>query len=128
MKIPSQVKVARSTVDWLRQELATFTPKELELPNACGVWSVAEELASSQRLQEFSTRLVQVADFKQLLNEVLEAAIDIGHADMGNVQLLDGDALKIAAQRGFEAPFLAFFDDLKDDCSACAVASRRRSW
>jgi uncharacterized protein (TIGR03083 family) len=45
MKIPSQVKVARATVDWLRQELATLTLEQWELPNACGTWSVAEEVA-----------------------------------------------------------------------------------
>jgi PAS domain S-box-containing protein len=83
---------------------------------------LSEELATSQRLQQVSARLVQVADFTQLLNEVLDAAIDISHADMGNVQLLDGGVLRIAAKRGFEAPFLEFFQVVKDTGSACGVA------
>src|SRR5690349_18995310 len=63
--------------------------------------SLAEELTRSQRLQQVSSRLVQAADFTQLLNEILDAAIDISHADMVNIQLLDGDALKLAAHRAF---------------------------
>ena len=65
--------------------------------------TLADELASLRRLQQISTQLVQVANFAQLLTEILDAAIDISHADMGNLQLLEGNALKIAAHRGFEA-------------------------
>jgi uncharacterized protein (TIGR03083 family) len=45
MNVRDQVRAARTTTDWLLRELATFTAEELELPNACGVWNVAEELA-----------------------------------------------------------------------------------
>ena len=84
--------------------------------------SLADELAISQRLQQVSSRLMQVGEFPQLLNEILDTAIDIAHADMGTLQLFDGGALKIAAQRGFEAPFLKFFDEVRDHATACAAA------
>jgi PAS domain S-box-containing protein len=84
--------------------------------------TLTDELASSQRLQQVSSRLVQVDDFPQLLNEILDAAIDISHTDMGNIQLLDGQGLKIAAHRGFEEPFLHFFGLVRDDESACGAA------
>ena len=57
------------------------------------------------RLQQVSTRLVQAHDVAALLDEILDAALAITDADMGNIQLLDGDTLKIVAHRGFEAPF-----------------------
>jgi len=86
---------------------------------------LSEEVSSLQRLQEFSTRLVQVPDFSQLLREILDAAMDIAGADMGNIQLLEDGALKIAAQRGFEAPFLEFFQAVTDGDSACGAALSR---
>ncbi len=45
MRIPSQVKVARATSEWLYQELSTLTPEQWETSGACGVWSVAEVVA-----------------------------------------------------------------------------------
>jgi PAS domain S-box-containing protein len=71
--------------------------------------TLTDELASSQRLQQVSSRLVQVADFTRLLSEILDAAVDVSHAEMGNIQLLGQDGLKIAAHRGFEEPFVQFF-------------------
>jgi PAS domain S-box-containing protein len=84
--------------------------------------SLAEELARSQRLQQVSSRLVQAADFSQLLKEILDAAIDISHADMGNIQLLDGDALKLVAHRAFQPPFLEVFQIVRDCGTACGAA------
>src|SRR6185437_1950362 len=83
------------------------------------------ELANSQRLQQVSTRLVQVSDFRQLLNEILDAAIDISHAQTGYLHLYEDDALKIAAHRGLEAPFLEFFKVVTEPNSACGAALAR---
>jgi hypothetical protein len=53
----------------------------------------------------------------------LDAALAAAGTDLGNVQLLDAEgALRIAAQRGFEPPFLDFFDTVKGPDSACGVA------
>ena len=35
------------------------------------------------------------------------------------------DTLKIVAQRGFEAPFLAFFNTVHDGLAACGTAMQR---
>jgi GAF domain-containing protein len=43
-------------------------------------------------------------------------------AEMGNIQVLESGVLRIAAQHGFERPFLDFFAAVKDDESACGHA------
>jgi PAS domain S-box-containing protein len=58
------------------------------------------------------------------LEVILDAAVSITGADKGNIQLLDpgSGALVIAAQRGFEEPFLNFFARVRDESSACGAA------
>jgi PAS domain S-box-containing protein len=80
------------------------------------------DLAAMTRMQQISMRLVQADDFSRLLNEILDAAIEITGADKGNVQLFEGEALRIVAQRGFEAPFLDFFDAVHEGQAACGTA------
>jgi PAS domain S-box-containing protein len=56
---------------------------------------------------------------------ILDAAITVMGADKANIQLVDPPTgeLVIAAQRGFEAPFLRFFERVgADDRSACGAA------
>jgi PAS domain S-box-containing protein len=88
---------------------------------------VAVDLLDMTRLVQLSNRLGREGgDFKNNLNIVVDAAIAIAGADKGNLQLLDPTtgALTIAAQRGFEDPFLNFFAAVRDDASACAAAMR----
>jgi len=68
---------------------------------------------------------VQSSNSVSLLYDVLDAALEITGAQMGNVQLLDRGALKIVAQRGFHAPFLEFFAEMRDGPAACGEAMRR---
>jgi len=84
------------------------------------------DLTSMTRLQHVSTQLVQTNDVSALLDDILAAAIEITDADMGNIQLLDGDTLKIVAQRGFEAPFLEFFKAVHAGLAACGTGLQRR--
>src|SRR5215469_800099 len=58
------------------------------------------------------------------LDEILEAAIAIVSANKGNIQLFDqlSGTLTIAAQRGFEEPFLKYFGRVSDTKSACGAA------
>jgi PAS domain S-box-containing protein len=51
--------------------------------------ALADELAAMVRLQELSTRMVADHDSGSLLEGILDAAIAITGADMGNVRLLD---------------------------------------
>jgi PAS domain S-box-containing protein len=85
---------------------------------------LAAELAGITRLQEVSTQLVRTSDVATLLLGIVDAAIAVTGADMGNMQLLDREsgALKIAAHRGFGAPFLEFFDAVHDGQASCGTA------
>ncbi len=81
------------------------------------------DLTAMTRMQELSTRLIQAGAFSELLEEILDAGIEITGANMGNIQLLDKDgALKIVAQRGFDAAFLDFFEHVHDGQAACGSA------
>src|SRR5690242_3809139 len=84
---------------------------------------LTEDLAAMTRLQQLSTRLIQVGGFSELLTEILDAGIEITAADMGNIQLLDdGGRLRIVAHRGFSAPLLELFGDAHDGVAACGSA------
>src|ERR1041385_2132894 len=82
------------------------------------------------------TLLTEVADLcvregnelYKCLADIVETAITITGADKGNVQLLDSASgvLTIAAQRGFDEPFLKFFADVRNDASACGAAMQSR--
>jgi PAS domain S-box-containing protein len=88
---------------------------------------LAADLAAMARLHQVSTRLVQAGDCTSLLPEIVDAAIALTAADMGNIQLLDGGsgALKIVASRGFERPLLEFFNAVHDGEAACGTALQR---
>jgi hypothetical protein len=64
-----------------------------------------------------------------LLDEVLEFALTLLHAQRGNVQLADPatGALMIAAQRGFGPEFLEYFATVTDDGSACGRAAQQHA-
>jgi signal transduction histidine kinase/CheY-like chemotaxis protein len=83
------------------------------------------ELAAATRMQQVSTRLVQAGDISTLLTEMLDAAIELSHADMGNIQLLEHGVLRIVAQRGFGAAFVDFFSVVDEGLAACGAALQR---
>ena len=87
----------------------------------------AAELAVMKRLQELSTRLVKHGDESGLLPEIVDAAIGITAADMGNVQLYDRatDALRIVASRGFRPEDLELFAVIRRGESTCGTALER---
>jgi PAS domain S-box-containing protein len=87
-----------------------------------------ETVTMLRRMQDVSTRLISESDLTTLLGEFLDAAIEITHADMGNVQLLDAATgeLRIAAQRGFDGPFLDFFNVVHPRTAACGSAMHSR--
>ena len=70
--------------------------------------NLAAEVASMARLQEVSTRLVQTGDSTSLLQEIVDAAMAITDAHMGDIQFRDRESgrLRIFASRGFERRFL----------------------
>jgi PAS domain S-box-containing protein len=87
-----------------------------------------DDLAAMTKLQEVSTRLVQTSDPAALLLEIVDAAIAVTGADMGNIQLLDhaSDRLRIVASRGFDGPFLEFFDTVQGGHAGGGMAMETR--
>ena len=76
---------------------------------------------------EFEQIVAGVPGRARMLATMLDWAIDATHADMGIVQIVDprDGSLRIAAQHGFRAPFLAFFRVVTNDASASSIAMRR---
>jgi len=68
-------------------------------------------------------------DFRTLMEDVLDKAIGVTHADFGTFQLLDPATgeLRICVQRGFSSEFLKFFDRVHDPQCACGSALKARS-
>jgi two-component system CheB/CheR fusion protein len=86
----------------------------------------AEDLRRMTRLHELSAQ--STGDAHTMLENVIHAAVDVTSATMGNVQLCDdAGVLTVAAQVGFQGPFLDFFArvDAHTD-SACGAATSNR--
>lgn len=100
--------------------------KRAELALRASEKHLAEDLVRMTRLHAVSTKLVQTGEAASLLLEIVDAAIAIAAADMGNIQMFDRGrgpgALKIVAQRGFEKPFLEYFNAVQHGHAACGTA------
>jgi len=92
--------------------LAEADPPELVVPSA---GSVAVVPGPSRGLS-----------LGRVLDTVLDTALSLLRADLGNIQIADPDAgaLRIAVQAGFSAEFLQYFAVVSDDSSACGRAAR----
>lgn len=66
---------------------------------------------------------------EDVLAQILEGALDLTGADLGDVQLRDpvSGALRIAAHVGLDPAFVDHFATVTDDGSACGRAARERS-
>jgi PAS domain S-box-containing protein len=79
------------------------------------------------RLHELSSRLTATADLSSLLQEVLDATMELQGADFGDVQLYDEttETLNIVAHRSLNQEFLDYFAMVDaSDTSACGLALR----
>lgn len=91
---------------------------------------LAHELAGLSRLHEMSLRLLGQDNMEGLLDEFLNAAVELMRSDMGNIQVLDKDSnLKIVAHCGFKQPFLNFFSCVSPiiaaSCGEAKAAKKR---
>ena len=88
---------------------------------------LAADLKTMIRLHELSTRLLASTELQPLLEEILEATIELLNADFGNVQLFNqqSKALEIVAQRGFKQDFLDHFSNVNEESAACGRAMRQ---
>jgi PAS domain S-box-containing protein len=85
---------------------------------------VAADLFAMTRLNEVGGRCLRPeSEAENCLDDILETAIAINGSDKGIIQLLDSALgnLCLAAQRGFEPPFLKFFASVREDGSAYAA-------
>ena len=78
------------------------------------------DLKNMIRLHELSTRLLASTELQPLLEEILEATIELLNADFGTVQLFNeqSKALEIVAQRGFRQDFLDHFSNVNEESAA----------
>jgi PAS domain S-box-containing protein len=88
----------------------------------------AAELVAMTRLHEFSTRLLATTDLQPVLEEVLDATMELLHADFGKIQLYNAQTrgLEIVVQRGFQQEFLDYFDSVNEGTASCGAALQRR--
>ena len=89
---------------------------------------LALELTEMTRLHELSTALLAESDLSAMLNRVLEACVQLLHAEMGSVQLYEeGDqCLKLVAQQGFDQAFVDHFRIVRSDSNCpCGAALAR---
>ena len=82
-----------------------------------------ESLAASLRARPGKANRAELARF----DEILEAVMEVTDATMGNIQLVDREsgALRILTHRGFDRPFLDFFDAVHEGEAACGQAFER---
>jgi PAS domain S-box-containing protein len=83
----------------------------------------AAELRGAYRIHTISTRLLGKSSLKEVLIEILDAAIEVTEADLGNIQLVDQGILRIVAERGCPAEFLNFFHEVSHDTTAACGAA-----
>lgn len=98
------------------------------------LWTAAGLSQSSQTLslnlqdmtcvQRVSAECARIgSNPSECLDRIVAAAIEVTGADKGNLQVLEGSGLKIAAHRGFDEPFLEFFACVSaEPGSTCGVA------
>ncbi|WP_378957192.1 ATP-binding protein [Pelosinus sp. sgz500959] len=84
------------------------------------------ELSIMKRLHHISTRFICENNFQDLLAEIVEAAVIITNANMGNIQIYDerSSSLQIVAHSGFKKPFLDFFSTVHTGQAACGAAMK----
>jgi len=90
---------------------------------------LSADLAAVTLLQKVSARFVEEGDLDALLEDVMDAAIDIAGADMGTLQLIEpmSDRLEIVAHHGFEQLYLDFFSSVSHGTAAvCGKALQQR--
>ena len=88
---------------------------------------LAADLEAMRRLQGIRALFLRGSSMQMVLDEIVETAIAIDGADMGNIQLLDpqSGSLKIMAHRGFEQAWLDFWDRVYSGQGTCGTALER---
>ena len=67
---------------------------------------IQADLAALSRMHELGGKLLSAAGFQPMLQEVLDTAVAIMHADMGTLQLHQDSSVKVVAHHGHRHPYL----------------------
>lgn len=88
---------------------------------------LATELAAMTLLHEISTRFVQEGNTKSLFEQIVNVALEITGADLGNIQVLDevSGRLKIVACCSLEMPLPDCCKQIDKRQAACGIAMMR---
>lgn len=128
VKAPS-VEVARSCLEQARQMIG---PARFMWLKARESLQDAEKVRVSlhAQIEELAHRGPFRPQFTTtLLSGILGAVIEGTGADMGNIQayVRETESLRIRLQRGFQEPFLDFFDSVDPGHAACGTALKSRA-
>lgn len=105
-------------VEWLGMAKDVSARKRAELESAA-------DLDALRRIHALSATGVQSSTIQPLLQEILEAAVYIVHADKALLQLIEQDELILVAQQGHEPAFLEFCARAGMEAFVTAEALRR---
>ncbi len=87
--------------------------------------SLKPDLDALTRIRSISTRILESGSMQPMLQEIMDAAVDIVGAQRGTLHLLEGDSLRIVSHHGHQKPFLDFFQSPQNMDSVCGEATRR---
>jgi PAS domain S-box-containing protein len=122
------VRISTEPLQWVSWVVGLFPQKqalELERQSRELAAELEAELKGAFRIFDITSRMLHKTDVKDLLIEVLDAAIQVTGADFGNMQLQEDGVLRIVVQRNLPDRFLEFFQAVTADKSAvCAAALR----
>ena len=87
---------------------------------------LANDLDALSKLQAVSNLYIAGGNQHVVLDEIVDAAISITGAEMGNLQILDAGSrrLVVAAQRGLPREWIEFWNNHEDQEGSCTVALR----
>ncbi len=83
------------------------------------------DLNALTRMHALSVRLLETGGIQSLLQEIMDSAVMIVGAEMGTLQLLEDDSLRIVAAHGHQQQFLDFFASAESQASVCGEATKR---
>lgn len=115
-KIIGASKIARDISENKRSENA------IQALNA----QLRTELSAMIKMQRLSRLLVAADDFRHLLDEIIDAGINITRADSGSIQLLEPESgLRVFAHHGLEPAFLEYCNTVRPDADVWAAVLER---
>jgi PAS domain S-box-containing protein len=85
------------------------------------------DLAAMTKLHELSSKYLKEETLEEILDQIVDTAMEISGADFGNIQILDPESsdLKIVAQRGFPNWWIEFWNSVSKGRGSCGTALER---